>query len=390
MIIDWDKIREQFPAAQNGIYLMTAAAGPIATPVYEALLREIKMMHETGDVRYMDSIERLAQTRGFFAEYLNCKSSDIGFCPNTSHGMGLIAKLFRQKLEKLGEPLGEILMPDEEFPATSIPWMHEGFDVKFCPVDAITASITAQTQAVVTSAIQYSTGYRQNLESLGASVASRGLPFIVNATQAIGVFPTDVERAKISALTASCHKWLCGNYGTSALFVSESFRAETEWPLLGWLSVTDCEKMDNRNATGKLDVSAVETGILPFTVLAGLNVAIRQTMELGIENIAERVHFLSGKLESAAREKGFRILSKRDAEPDWRRSINSGTVMIEADNSDVLVEKLIKKKVYVSARRGGLRLAIHYFNNEADIAGCLKAIHEAINLSSSQSVSDPS
>jgi cysteine desulfurase / selenocysteine lyase len=72
---------------------------------------------------------------------------------------------------------------------------------------------------VCTSWVFSVTGAAIDLGELGAVCRDRGVTFIVNASQALGVRPLDLSGVPVDALVSCGHKWLCGPYGTGLCWV---------------------------------------------------------------------------------------------------------------------------------------------------------------------------
>jgi cysteine desulfurase / selenocysteine lyase len=373
---NWNEIRNQFPATKNATYFVSAAVGPFSTKVFEAYQKHIKLMYEHGDLYYMDSFQATDDSRALLAQMLGGSVDDYGFGPNTSHNMNILAMMLKS------EGTGNIVAPADEFPSSILPWYHHGFEVRQVPSDngrvsneRILDQVDENTKAVVHSAVQFSTGYRQDVNSLGRSLHEKKTPFIVNATQSLSVFPLSVEEAKVSAVTASCHKWVGAGYGASILYVCPEWRQKYEWPLAGWLSVEDPSSMANEPPKLMKKAAAIETGVMPYTTIIGLRAALELALELGVENIAKRVLALSNLLEEQLKDLPVKFLTARDSQGALD-SCNSGILVLQIDDPQALEDFLKTKNIFVNARRTGVRIAIHYFNNEEDIQKLVAALKE--------------
>jgi len=362
--LDWKELRSAFPACHGQTYLVTAAVGPLHQLVYQAYQEHIDLLHKYGDFRWQDSMARLEKTRAKLARLIDATPDDIGISSSTSHSMNLLALMLSQKY-----PQATIVMPSDEFPSSSLPWIHHGFKVKFVesekgriPLENLLKAIDSKTIAVLTSAVQYSTGYRQELVGLGEELKKRQVQFIVNATQALGAFPISVKKAQISALTASCHKWMGAGYGSSLFFTNAEFRSQFHWPLVGWLSTDDPIKMDNRSYQIKKSTSAIEIGIPPLSTLAGLDAACELILDIGVHSISDRILYLTNDLVEKLKMRNIRLQSYRES-----NSTSSGIVSIEAANPFNLEERLAKQRIFTNARSNGLRVSLHYYNDETDI-----------------------
>jgi cysteine desulfurase/selenocysteine lyase len=377
--IDWEEIRSHYPACRDQVYLIAASVGPLHDQVYNAWHKHLQKLYRTGDIHWQENLEIREDCHRLAAALLQAQPADIGLSPNTSHSMNLLAMMLAQ------EKRGKIITVADEFPSTVLPWYQQGFAVKklvsvngLVTVDDFTGAIDEQTVAVVTSAVQFSTGLRLDIASLGRRLAERKIPFIVNATQALGAFPVPVAGGNISALTASCHKWLGAGFSGSILYTNPDFRRKYKWPLAGWLSVKDPIVMSNDPQELSPDTAAIETGILPFTALAGLKAALEVIQEIGTDNIAGRIFYLSGYLYRQLKQLPVKIITPRDQESDFRKSVNSGIISFLVENPQQLESELTKRHIYVSLRRDVIRTAVHHFNNEKDIDLLVSALKDLL------------
>jgi len=74
------------------------------------------------------------------------------------------------------------------------------------------------------SYVQYLSGYRVNLESIGEICSRQGCLFLSMPFRGWVAFPIDVRAAKIDALAADGHKWLLGPEGCGVLYVRQECR----------------------------------------------------------------------------------------------------------------------------------------------------------------------
>lgn len=377
--IDWEKIRSNYPACRDRVYLLGASVGPLHTNVYKAWHKHLESLYLNGDIHWQENLTLRENCRKAVAKLLEAQSADIGFSPNTSHSMNLLAMMLGQGKK------GRIISIADEFPSTVLAWYQHGFNVHklvsnngYVAVEDILDAIDEETVAVVVSAVQFSTGLRLNISSLGKHLAERKIPFIVNATQSFGAFPVSVADGNITALTASCHKWVGAGFCGSILYTGPGFRNKYKWPFAGWLSVKDPVLMSNDPQELNPDCAAVETGILPFTALAGLKAAMEVILDIGVVNIAARIFYLSNYLVEQLNELPVKMLTPRDQESDFTKSLNSGIVSLAVENPQQLEAELSNRNIHISARRNGIRIAVHHYNNEKDINLLVLALKEIL------------
>jgi selenocysteine lyase/cysteine desulfurase len=95
----------------------------------------------------------------------------------------------------------------------------------------------------------------------------------------------------------------------------------------------------------------------------GLGAAINLLLEIGIENIGERVLGLTDRLRAGLKERGHRVFGPR------ARADSSGIVSFVPREltAEQVAEQLRDERIMVSARCGMVRVSPHFYNSEAEI-----------------------
>lgn len=377
---NWEKERSSFKVCENSSYLMSAAIGSFHQDVYQAQQQYINDMQSVGGANILKTLELTEQTREDISKLFGGHGDDWGYGANTSQNINLLALMLKNNKNKKYK----ILMPEDEFPSSCLPWQYHDYEVVFIPsrnqtyqLEDFLPYIDDKTCAVLTSAVQFSTGYRSNLKELGKYLKEKNIPFFVNATQTLGHFSIDVEENHISALSCSVHKWLGSGLGLSLFYTSKDFREKYPFPLMGWLSVEDPMSMKNYIQDLKKSTAAIETGCLPYLNIIALNSSLKVFSQIGMNHISKRIFDLSNELESLLIKNGHCLASPRDQIQDWQHSINSGIIYINyvdknQETPEEFEERLIKHGVYINARRGKIRISCHYFNNTSDFEKLLE------------------
>jgi len=379
----WAEIRREFPICLENAYLMSASIGPLPIQTCDAIKEHANYLMETsaiGEFKYFEDVE---VTRQSAAHLLGANKDNIGFSPNTSFSMNILAMLLKQKTKKR-----QVIIPRDEFPASTLPWIKQGFEIRWVnssesriDINSIKELIDEQTAAVIHSGVQFATGFRQDLKKLGAILEEQEIPFIVNGTQLLGAFPVDVKEIKAMALTASCHKWLCAGLGINITYMNSKFLEGTKWPLAGWGSNKDVWKLDNEQLNMRSEVSAIEIGSFSSLNITALNEAIKFYQQLDPQAAAQRILELSDELYRGLKNAGIQVISACDPIEAGIQSCNSGIISFKASNSAELVKHLASQKIYTSDRSGLVRAAVHYFNDESDLKKLMAALKATCNFS---------
>lgn len=360
-MIDWQKIRAYFPAVNNSTYLCTAGGGCLSTYAKAEVDRFYNEMHLQGDICWDAWLERVEKIRSQLAHFINAEPTEIAFLPNTSLGFNFAAGFFN--------PKNKVLALKNEFPSVTLPWLHLGFSVKFLPTQPdgsisqkdIEKAIGSKTKILIISFVQYVTGFRHNLAELGEFCKTNGLFLIVDATQGFGVFPIDVKRDKIDILIFSGYKWVGAGYAIAPMYIRHEILSTTKLPAVGWRSSKMPYALRNDQLDFRREASALELGHPPFPGIFALGGALQLLDEIGIANIEVRVHELMDYLLVKLAARGIEVLSTKD------KPHRSGIVMIEMSEPERVAQELAKRNIYVSARGNGIRVAVHFYNNEKDI-----------------------
>jgi cysteine desulfurase/selenocysteine lyase len=307
---------------------------------------------------------------GDIAALINTEINNICFVQNTSTAMSILALSIKNQIST---PFN-VVSTEDEFPASTIGFEHQGISMRYVqpinsryPIDAVLEQTDDQTVAVVTSYIQYATGFRQDLQNLGKALYDKGILFIVNATQAFPFYPLDIQSMHIDALTSSLHKWgLTGHIGT-VFFTSSAFRKRFPVPWIGWLSVDAGKDIIHtaKNSPYRLHDSAgqYEFGTQNLQAILAFQTALDYLKEIGFENIRARILELTDYLLLGLKKLGVAIASPT-VKPEERSPIVSFSM---GDESKACIKKLKEESIFVSPRGGNIRVAVNIFNNFEDI-----------------------
>ena len=382
-MVDWELVRKDFPITQNITYFQSAGTSPLPTPVYEAVLAGYRQLRDFGDINWHKDFVTFRQLLDNLATMIHTTPDNLTFVANTSTAMSLLALAMKPRLADGGN----IVSLQDEFPATTVPFEYQKITMKYVQptasryaIKAILEQVDAQTLAVVVSYVQYCTGFRLNLTELGAELRARKVYFIVNATQAMPMFPLDVMAMNIDAMSASLHKWGCAGHVGALFYTTPAFRAKFPAPIAGWLAIAgpgDGSIHTQKNVPFALHASADQywPGTINFQPFRGLAAAFDYLTHLGFDQIRTRLWQLSDYLVSGLRQLPSVTIVSPLSSHDERSAIVSFTL---GEKTDACVPYLAERQIYASYRNGYVRIAVNIFNNERDIDRLLTAIGELV------------
>ncbi len=371
--VNWEAVRARFPACSNVTYLNAAGGSPMCADAAIEGKRYFDEMLLYGDVCWDEWLERTKRVRYNLARFIGAWPDETGFASNTSTAMGYVARLFQK-----GD---HVLTMADEFPSSTFPMINAGLKIDFVepvnggyPVEAIEKVLRPHHKVLLTSYVQYRTGFRQQLKIIGTFCKANNILFAVNATQAMGMFPIDVVSDHIDFLVFSGLKWTCAGYGAAGMYIRKGLLGNDSVPMAGWRSVDDPEAMDNQNLRLSGAVADLEAGCPSFPTIFALGGAIDLINNIGPQNCTRRVLELSLRLESMLREQGLPVLHSFETEN------RSGIIMVRCNLAKLLVEELAKKNILVSARGEGLRISVSIYNNENDLVKLVEGLKQLAYL----------
>jgi cysteine desulfurase / selenocysteine lyase len=384
------ELRALMPILSEYAWLNAAASSPTPNPVYDAMERHLKEARDFGDLHYPTWIRFKAAVRARLAVFVGAAPEELAFTPSTSFGFHVIARMLSAR------GVREVLTLEGEFPSTTLPLLHEGLLLRVVrprpdgsyPLADIEAALTSETGAVAISVVQFSSGYRVDLEGLSRLCRERGLALCLNAAQALGQVPLDATALGASFLAATSHKWFMGGYGVGMLFIKKDWLQADPLPVAGWLSVAPDDLFQpfagaEREEDGlgftawgtriRKEASALEAGVGPWVGLHGVNAALSLHESLGTGTALAHNIGLQLELRRRLKERGFAPNA-----PDTPATMSGICgIPVRGDPAEAARSLAREHRVVTTARGGGLRIATHVYNTKEEIDRLLFALERS-------------
>jgi selenocysteine lyase/cysteine desulfurase len=224
-------------------------------------------------------------------------------------------------------------------------------------------------------------GLIQPVEALGQIAESSGVPYLVDACQAIGQIPIDVSKLKCDFLSATARKFLRGPRGIGFLYVSDSALNRGDFPLYIDMRGADWVSADAFQPAP--DARRFENWEFAYSLVLGLGEAARYALDVGIERGGTRARQLAAILRDKLKAiPGVRVLDRGDQ--------LAALVTVEVAGWDATeLSKLLRKRgintsasirayavIDMDEKRAAsaLRLSPHYYNTEDELASAVEAL----------------
>jgi cysteine desulfurase/selenocysteine lyase len=372
--LDIDRIRLEFPITKKYAYFDNAAVGPLPTRVVETATRVLEEKCE-GDLHWESWESTAEETRKSIAILIGASADEIALVHSTSEGVSIVANGLSYEKDS------NIVTCDMEFPSNLFPWQalakRRGMELRvirsldgFLRMEDFVQAIDKKTRVVAVSHVQYSNGFRINLEELSKIAHENNAYLSTDAVQAVGEMPVSVSELGVDFLETSGYKWLLSPISTGFLYVRRALLEELCPTIVGYRS--DEELMAHRFRELNLAHTArrYEAGQLNFPGFAGMNEAIALLQEIGLDNIWVRIISLVDRLvEGLKRNANVKVRSY--LEPEFR----SGIVNFACQDPESVVERLQDRGLIISVRGGGLRISPHFYNTEGEVDRLLSGLN---------------
>lgn len=369
--------RAQMPVAARWAYFDHAAVAPLPGPTRDALIAWAQEAASEGDMVWPRWSRRVEEARSLAAKLIGADRSEVALVRSTTEGINYVAGGFPW------QPGDNVVTLDNEFPSNAYPWLNlerRGVETRRVAtsggrveLDALAAACDGRTRMVTISWVGYASGWRIDLDDACQLVHERGALLFVDAIQGLGVFPLDVSRTPVDFLAADGHKWLLGPEGAGMFYVRKQHLDLLEPMGLGWGSVAHAHDFSRIELKLKPSAARYEGGSQNMAGFIGLAASLELLLEVGIEQIGQRVLEITDYACRRLADAGAKILSHRTADE------RSGIVSFEVPGHDSqkLRDLLLARGVVLSCRAGKLRISPQAYVHEEDVERLVAVLGEA-------------
>ncbi|NDJ77042.1 MAG: aminotransferase class V-fold PLP-dependent enzyme [Chloroflexi bacterium] len=381
---DLNAVRTAFPIAQQITYLNHASISPVPAPALAAMQAVTDGLGQDPMAYFFAPPEENI----FFlfskeiAEFIN--AADLGEVvgiTSTSAAINAVAHAIDW------QPGDNVVFSRAEFPSNAYPWLAlerlGRCECRVAPPDTGGADLATleplvndHTRVIAVSAVQFLSGHRADLAALGAFCRERCILLVVDAIQAAGHFPIDVQAMQIDVLAAGGQKSLMGPPGQGFLYVRNDPCQELVPATVGPNATEGWEHWLDYDITPRAGAFRFMMGTPNLVGMFGLLESIRFLQELGLANIDAWTSHLSQLAFEDISALGYRFITPTD--PAQHGPIVTfcvgDTNDLDAANAQAtaLYEHLAAANIRVTkhldaAGAPHLRISTHCYNTETEI-----------------------
>lgn len=295
MTIDVARIRSETPGIEKVLHLNHAGGSLIPRSVYDVTVAHLKREMEYGAMEASVSVAaELEQVRADAATLLGAHPNEIAFTFSNSDSWGRAFAALRLK------PGDRVLVGRAEWSSNLANMQRAGLHIETIPVDehgqtsveALSKMLEGGASLVSLTWAPANGGLIEPAQEVGRLARAAGVPYFLDATQAVGQLPVDVAAIGCDVLTTNARKYLRGPRGCALLFVRQDF-----WPRLVPSFVDNlAAPMGAKGSDLRQDARRLEFGDCSIAGRLGFGAAIRLALDLGLENIRSLIHERSESL----------------------------------------------------------------------------------------------
>jgi selenocysteine lyase/cysteine desulfurase len=299
-------LRDATPGCQSGIvHFNHAGASLPSQATLDAIIDQLQREARDGPMEAGEHgailVEKARRAAG---QLLNAPAASMAFASSGSTAWSMA-------FQALGpwQPGDRILVGRHEWGGNLASMqlaVQAGAHVEVIPCDATGAACPLALEAMIDTNVKLidltwlpaNGGLINPAQAIGEVARRHAIPYFIDAGQAVGQLPVDVQALHCDVLKSAGRKHLRGPRGTALLYVRPDFLQRLNPAQRDVFSAPwTVEGFDLRN-----DARRFETSEVSYALLAGLGNALQEVNRLGVERTWDRVLQLSGRIRDALRQ----------------------------------------------------------------------------------------
>jgi selenocysteine lyase/cysteine desulfurase len=394
MPFDPEPFRADTPAARLGrIHLNNAGAALMPRPVVEAIQGHIRAEAEMGGYEAADAAKYDVEAAyEHVARLIGAEARNIAIVENATVSFAQALAVFdfargdtiltsrndyisnQLMYLSLASRLGVEIVRAEDTPAGGV------------DLQSVRDRLRARRPRLVAMTwVPTNSGLVQPVEEIGAICQEMEIPYLVDACQAVGQIPVDVNRLHCDFLSATARKFLRGPRGVGFLYVSDRALQKGWHPLYVDMRGADWT-LDDRLVL-RDDARRFENWEFAYALVLGLGAAARYAVQTGVGPAGEYAR----KLAAHAREK-LAALPRVRVLDHGAELCAIASVEVDDVNAQEVVARLREQAINTSATfrewavldmtakqaTSAVRISPHYYNTLREIDTAVAAIEEFV------------
>jgi selenocysteine lyase/cysteine desulfurase len=389
---DLDRWRRETPGCRDRIHLNNAGAALMPQVVLQALTGHLEREAAIGGYEAADEAEpRVQETYELLGRLVGAAARNLAIVENATVAFSQAVSAFDFR------PGDRIVTTRADYPSNQLTYLSlarragvetvRADDLPEGGVDPASVRRLAshpRTRLVALSWVPTNSGLVQDAGAVGAVCAELGVPYLIDACQAVGQLAVDVNRLRCDFLAGTGRKFLRGPRGIGFLYVSDRVLEQGVFPLFLDMRGADWTDPDAFHLAD--GARRFENWEFAYALVAGLSEAVRYSLAVGAAG-CERAGQLAAQLRRLLAEiPGVRVLDR------GREKCAIVTIAVADRDAAELTLHLRERGINTSSadRKSGvldmddklastaLRLSPHYYNTEDELETAVETLADVI------------
>jgi selenocysteine lyase/cysteine desulfurase len=386
--------RADTPAAEAGrIHLNNAGASLMPKPVLAAVTQHLELEAKAGGYEAADAVRfDIDDAYSAVAQLIGAQPRNIAVVENATVA-------FFQALSAFDFKPGDVLLTTRnDYISNQLAYISlarrsglhvvraEDLPEGGVDPDSVRALMREHHPRLVAATwVPTNSGLVQPVEEIGALCAAENVPYLVDACQAVGQLPIDVNRLQCDFLSATARKFLRGPRGVGFLYVADRALERGAYPLLVDMQGAHWREADEFELVPS--ARRFENWEFAYALLLGMGEAARYALSIGLERIEAITTEMAGYTrERLASLDGVRVLDR------GRKRCAIVTAEIAGHDAREIMLRLREEAINTTATlreyavidmddkraASALRISPHYYNTRREIDILVSALQEFV------------
>lgn len=382
-----DHLRAMTPGTQHRVHLNNAGAALMTRGVLKTVVDHLNLETEIGGYEAKARENgRIEAVYASVARLLNAHPDEIALAENATVAWQWAFYALRF------QPGERILTTTAEYAANYLAYLQvakrtgavidlipDAGDGRLDP-QALAAMIDARVRLIAITWVPTNGGLVNPAAEVGRIANAHGIPYLLDACQAVGQMPVDVAALGCDMLAATGRKFLRGPRGTGFLYIRRALLAQTEPAMIDMFGAT---WTGGDNYQLRADARRFETWESNYAARLGLGAAIEEALAVGLPRIETRVKALAAQLRGQLGE--IPGVTVHDLGPDpaaivtfTRAGMDAAAVAARLAERGINVSVSVPSSTPVDGARRQLpdlvRASPHYYNTEDEMTRLAAAV----------------
>ncbi len=374
---DLGRLRRRFPLLDERLYFASQCLGPMPAEALDDLDAYCRSLHLRKRA-IAEWVDRLNEMTGLLETLLGAPAGAVALRDSATAAQAAFAAAIAPRGRR-----NRIVLSSQDFHSTRYLWkaqVQRGFEVvELAPRDRAEVTtaqyieaIDDRTAIVEAALVSPRSGALLDARAVIRAAHGHGALAVIDAYQAVGIVPLDVQSLDADVVVGGTHKWLGGgDMGLAFMYVRPAL-ADTLVPAYpGWIGHASLLSFgdDYVPAPGARRFQQGSPAMAPiYLARAGVRLAI----EIGVEKLRARSLELTQRMIDRADTRGLRVRTPRRAEA------RGGMLCFDVARAAEVEGYLADRGIDVDHRPGaGLRVAPHFCHRDDECDRLIDALAEA-------------